>query len=107
MSSKNDYGVIKHSNTNFFTSNNKLIKNKISKIPHPQISSKKKLDSKSLNSQIFEDNWTLAAKQLLYPKYKYSYTDQELIRLKRLIIFSPPPLDIRRKVRKKNKNSIY
>ena len=63
--------------------------------------------SKSLNSQIFEDNWTLAAKQLLYPKYKYSYTDQELIRLKRLIIFSPPPLEIRRKVRKKNKNSIY
>ena len=59
--------------------------------------------SKSLNSQIFEDNWASAAKQLLYPKYKYSYTDQELIRLKRLIIFSPPPLDIRRKVRKKIK----
>ena len=56
--------------------------------------------SKSLNSQIFEDNWALAAKQLLYPKYKYSYTDQELIRLKRLIIISPPPLEIRRKVRK-------
>ena len=56
--------------------------------------------SKSLNSQILEDNWALAAKQLLYPKYKYSYTDQELIRLKRLIIFSPPPLEIRRKVRK-------
>jgi hypothetical protein len=55
---------------------------------------------KSLNSNIFEDNWPLAAKQLLYPKYKYSYTEQELIRLKRLIIFSPPPLEIRRKVRK-------
>ena len=62
---------------------------------------------KSLNSNIFEDNWPLAAKQLLYPKYKYSYTEQELIRLKRLIIFSPPPLEIRRKVSKKNKNSIY
>ena len=46
LSSKNDYGVIKHSNTNFFTSNNKLIKNKISKIPHPQISSKKILRKK-------------------------------------------------------------
>ena len=60
--------------------------------------------SKSLNSQIFEDNWTLAAKQLLYPKYKFSYTEQEKIRLKRLIIFSPPPIEIRRKVRLKNKN---
>ena len=55
--------------------------------------------SKSLNSKLLEDNWNLAAKQLLYPKYKYSYTEQELIRLKRLIIFSPPPLKIRRKVR--------
>ncbi len=53
---------------------------------------------KSLNSNILEDNWSLAAKELLYPKYKYSYTEQELIRLKRLIIFSPPPLEIRRKV---------
>ena len=55
--------------------------------------------SKSLNSKLLEDNWNLAAKQLLYPKYKYSYKEQELIRLKRLIIFSPPPLKIRRKVR--------
>ena len=53
---------------------------------------------KSLNSNTLEDNWSLAAKELLYPKYKYSYTEQELIRLKRLIIFSPPPLEIRRKV---------
>ena len=53
---------------------------------------------KSLNSNILEDNWSLAAKELLYPKYKYSYTEQELIRLKRLIIFSPPPLEVRRKV---------
>ena len=60
--------------------------------------------SKSLNSQLsLEDNWELAAKQLLYPKYKYSYTEQELIRLKRLIVFSPPPLEIRRKVRTKIK----
>ena len=49
LSSKNDYGVIKHSNTNFFTSNNKLIKNKISKIPHPQISSKKNIPQKTVN----------------------------------------------------------
>ena len=60
--------------------------------------SKNLRSQKSLNSNIFEDNWSLAAKELLYPKYKYSYTEQELIRLKRLIIFSPPPLEIRRKV---------
>ena len=60
--------------------------------------------SKTLNSQLsLEDNWELAAKQLLYPKYKYSYTEQELIRLKRLIVFSPHPLEIRRKVRTKIK----
>ena len=69
--------------------------------------SKNSSSSKSINSLTFEDTWDLAAKQLLYPKYKYSYTEQELVRLKRLIIFSPPPLEIRRKVRKKNKNSIY
>ena len=46
----------------------------------------------------------LASKELLYPKYKFSYTEQEKIRLKRLIIFSPPPIEIRRKVRLKNKN---
>ena len=60
--------------------------------------SKNLRSQKSLNSNILEDNWSLAAKELLYPKYKYSYTEQELIRLKRLIIFSPPPLEIRRKV---------
>ena len=54
--------------------------------------------TKSLNSQIFEDTWDLASKQLLNKKNKYSFTEQELIRLKRLLIFSPPPLDIRRKV---------
>ena len=69
--------------------------------------SKNSGSSKSINSFLFEDTWDLAAKQLLNPKYKYSYTEQELIRLKRLIIFSPPPIEIRRKVRKKNKNSIY
>ena len=56
--------------------------------------------TKPLNSKMLEDNWNLAAKQLLYPKYKYSYTDQELIHLKKLLIFSPPPLKIRRIVRK-------
>ena len=60
--------------------------------------------TKSVNSKIFEDTWELASKELLYPKYKFSYTDQEKIRLKRLIIFSPPPIEIRRKVRLKNKN---
>ena len=54
--------------------------------------------TKSSNSQIFEDTWDLASKQLLNKKNKYSFTEQELIRLKRLLIFSPPPLDIRRKV---------
>ena len=60
--------------------------------------SKNLRSQKSLNSNTLEDNWSLAAKELLYPKYKYSYTEQELIRLKRLIIFSPPLLEIRRKV---------
>ena len=60
--------------------------------------SKNLRSQKSLNSNILEDNWSLAAKELLYPKYKYSFTEQELIRLKRLIIFSPPPLEVRRKV---------
>ena len=54
--------------------------------------------TKSSNSQIFEDTWDLASKQLLNKKNNYSFTEQELIRLKRLLIFSPPPLDIRRKV---------
>ena len=54
--------------------------------------------TKSSNSQIFEETWDLASKQLLNKKNKYSFTEQELIRLKRLLIFSPPPLDIRRKV---------
>ena len=54
--------------------------------------------TKSSNSQICEDTWDLASKQLLNKKNKYSFTEQELIRLKRLLIFSPPPLDIRRKV---------
>ena len=54
--------------------------------------------TKSSNSQTFEDTWDLASKQLLNKKNKYSFTEQELIRLKRLLIFSPPPLDIRRKV---------
>ena len=54
--------------------------------------------NKSSNSQIFEDTWDLASKQLLNKKNKYSFTDQELIRLKRLLIFSPPPLEVRRKV---------
>ena len=61
--------------------------------------SKKNIRQKPVNSQVFEDTWDSAYKQLLFPKYKYSYTEQELIRLKRMIIFSPPPLKIRRKVR--------
>ena len=50
--------------------------------------SKKNIRQKPVNSQLFEDTWDSAYKQLLFPKYKYSYTEQELIRLKRLIIFS-------------------
>ena len=60
--------------------------------------SKNTNSAKSSNSQIFDDTWDLATKQLLNPKYKYTYTEQELIRLKRLLIFCPPPLEIRRKV---------
>ena len=61
--------------------------------------SKKNIPQKPVNTQTFEDNWDLASKHLLFPKYKYSYTEQELVRLKRLLILSPPPLKIRRKVR--------
>lgn len=52
LSSKNDGGIIKHSNTNYFTSNNRLIKNKISKIPHPQTSSKKNVPQKTVNRMV-------------------------------------------------------
>ena len=51
-------------------------------------------------NQIYEDSWELAGKELLFPKNKFNYTDEELIRLKKLIIISPPPLEYRRIVRK-------
>lgn len=70
--------------------------------------SKTKNSSKSRTSsgnQIYEDSWKLAAKELLYPKNKLNYSEEELIRLKKLIIVSPPPLELRRIVRKKFKTS--
>jgi hypothetical protein len=70
--------------------------------------SKKRFHSKSVkeqNSQIFEDNWELAGEELLFPKDKLNYTEQEKIRLKKLLIRSPPPLDYRRTVRKNFKTS--
>ena len=64
--------------------------------------SKKKNLSKSKNAshQVFEDSWELAGKELLFPKNKLNYTEEELIRLKKLIIISPPPIEYRKIVRK-------
>ena len=61
--------------------------------------------SKTPKKQLFEDSWEKAGEELLFPKDKLNYTDQELIRLKKLLIISPPPLDYRRIVRKKIKTS--
>ena len=61
--------------------------------------------SKAPKPQVFEDSWELAGNELLFPKDKLNYTEQELIRLKKLLIISPPPLDYRRIVRKKFKTS--
>ena len=70
--------------------------------------SKKKNLSKSTNvqkHQVFEDSWELAVDELLFPKDKLNYTEEELIRLKKLLIVSPPPLEYRRIVRKIIKTS--
>jgi hypothetical protein len=64
------------------------------------MSSSKSNSRTSSKNQIFEDSWELAGKELLFPKNKFNYTDEELIRLKKLIIISPPPLEYRRIVRK-------
>ena len=61
--------------------------------------------TKTPKNQIFDDSWELAGEELLFPKDKLNYTEQELIRLKKLLIISPPPLDYRRIVRKKFKTS--
>ena len=63
--------------------------------------SKKKNLSKSKNAshQVFEDSWELAGDELLFPKDKLNYTEQELIRLKKLLIISPPPIEYRKIVR--------
>ena len=61
--------------------------------------------TKTPKNQIFDDSWELAGEELLFPKDKLNYTEQELIRLKKLLIISPPPLDYRRIVRKKIKTS--
>jgi hypothetical protein len=60
-------------------------------------------NSKSHN-EFIEDSWELAGNELLFPKDKLNYTELELIRLKKLLIVSPPPLEHRRVVRKKIRN---
>ena len=68
--------------------------------------SKKNISSKNSKShnELIEDSWELAGNELLFPKDKLNYTEQELIRLKKLLIVSPPPLEHRRVDRKKIKN---
>ena len=61
--------------------------------------------SKVPKPQVFEDSWELAGEELLFPKDKLHYTEQELIRLKKLLIISPPPLEYRKIVRLKIKTS--
>ena len=56
--------------------------------------------SKAPKPQVFEDSWELAGDELLFPKDKLNYTEQELIRLKKLLIISPPPIEYRKIVRK-------
>ncbi len=62
--------------------------------------SKNSSKSRSSSGQTFEDSWELAGKELLLPKNKLNYTEEELIRLKKLIIISPPPIEYRKIVRK-------
>ena len=62
--------------------------------------SKNSSKSRSSSGQTFEDSWELAGKELLFPKNKLNYTEEELIRLKKLIIISPPPIEYRKIVRK-------
>jgi hypothetical protein len=47
-------------------------------------------------SKTFQDSWELAAEELLFPKDKLNYNEQELIRLKKLLIISPPPIECRK-----------
>jgi hypothetical protein len=60
---------------------------------------------KTQKNNVHEDNWELAGEELLFPKDKLNYTEEELIRLKKLLIVSPPPLEYRRIVRKIIKTS--
>ena len=65
--------------------------------------SRKKSYSKGLkqqNDQSFEDSWELVGEELLFPKDKLDYSEKEKIRLKKLLILSPPPIEYRRTVRK-------
>ena len=64
-----------------------------------------KSNIKTQNSYIFQDTWELAGKEILFPKEKIDYTEKDFIRLKKLLIFSPPPLKYRRIVRKIIKTS--
>ena len=62
--------------------------------------SKNSSKSRSSSGQNYEVSWDLAGKELLFPKNKLNYTEEELIRLKKLIIISPPPIEYRKIVRK-------
>lgn len=61
--------------------------------------------TKTQKNKVLEDNWELAGEELLFPKDKLNYNEQELVRLKKLLIVSPPPLEYRRIVRKIIKTS--
>ena len=52
-----------------------------------------------------QDSWELASEELLFPKDKLSFTEQELIRLKKLLIISPPPIECRKIVSQFSKTS--
>ena len=51
---------------------------------------------KTQKNKVHEDNWELAGEELLFPKDKLNYNEQELIRLKKLLIISPPPIECRK-----------
>ncbi len=60
---------------------------------------------KTQKTQVFEDSWEKAGEEILFQKDKLIFSQQELIRLKKLLIVCPPPLEYRRIVRKKYNSS--
>ena len=51
---------------------------------------------KTQKEKALKDSWELAEEELLFPKDKLNYSEQELIRLKKLLIISPPPIECRK-----------